>query len=215
MRLSAIAWICLIAVLLTACQSGSAVRSDSLSSLAPASYEAQHDRVSDVAWRLTVALADICSCHSAADAQRPAPDLCGYPIRVANQAELHASTNGQRVRITTGMLKFFESDDELAFVLAHELSHILLGHAGAFDGQSPKATEAEADRLGILIVSAADFDVDRAAMFPQRLAKSYPSMSDRNGAYPNPAERTAMIRTALRGDAGPLARVGLHGNCTE
>jgi len=42
--------------------------------------------------------------------------------------ELNAFADGGNVYVTTGMIKFTESDDELAFAVAHEMAHNILGH---------------------------------------------------------------------------------------
>lgn len=213
MRTSAIALCCVIAALCTACISNSTARPGSHASPTFTSLSSERDRLSHVASRITVALADVCECRTASDSPSTTPRLCGYPITVENMTELHASTNGHRIRITSGMLQFFASDDELAFVLAHELSHILLGHAGAFSGLSPMAAEMDADKLGIRIVSHADFDTEIAAKFPERLARSYPKMNSRSGTYPLPTKRAAMIAAALREDSGQQVHAALRGEC--
>jgi Peptidase family M48 len=214
MRATAIALCCVFAAFCTACISDSTDQSDSHPSTNLASLGSERDRLAEVAARIALALADVCQCRTEPGSPSTAPRLCGYPIKIENTTELHASTNGHRIRITSGMLEFFASDDELAFVLAHELSHILLGHAGAFNGLSPAAAEMEADRLGIRIVSHADFDAEIAAKFPVRLAQSYPEMNRLGGAYPRPAARSAMIGAALREDSGQPIRVKPRDECT-
>ena len=199
----------------SACASDSAIQPDSLSSTNKAQLGSEPNRLGDVASRINVALADVCECQIASDMGSTTLELCGYPIKVENTAELHASTNGKRIRITSGMLRFFANDDELAFVLAHELSHILLDHAGAFDGNSPKEAEIEADRLGIQIVSKTDFDTQIAAKFPERLAQFYPGINSRNSTYKLPSKRTAMISSALREDSGPKAHANLPSECNK
>ena len=198
-----------------ACASDPAVRPVSLPATNKAELSAGPDRVAHVASRLALALADVCDCGSAQHVESTSLRLCGYAIKIENKSELQASTNGQRIRITSGMLRFFAHIDELAFVLAHELSHILLGHAGAFDGPSPRVAEFEADRLGIQIVSKANFNTEIAAEFPERLAQFYPSINSRYGAYQMPAQRTAMIGSALREDSGPQGLADLRGECAK
>lgn len=215
MRLSAIAGCFLVAVCLSACASGSADWPGSPAAGPSASNAGARVHLAAVASRITGALADVCQCRAGRDRNGATPELCGYPLQVEHLSELYASTNGQRVKITSGMLGFFESDDELAFVLAHELSHILLGHAGAFSGPSQQSAEVEADRLGIRIVAAAHFDPEIAAEFPERLARSYPAVSRQTGTYPIATSRGAMIRSALRSDAGSLAKLGLRGTCAD
>jgi hypothetical protein len=198
-----------------ACASDPAVRPVSLPATNKAELSAGPDRVAHVASRLALALADVCDCRSAQHVESTSLRLCGYPIKIENRSELYASTNGKRISLTRGMLRFFARDDELAFVLAHELSHILLGHVGAFNGISSTATEAEADKLGIHIVSDAHFDTKIAAEFPERLAQFYPSINGRYGAHQMSAQRTAMIGSALREDSGPRVYANLRGECAK
>lgn len=181
----------------TACASEPAPRPASPHAAALAESEAGPDRLSRVTARLAPALAEVCDCRGRPETEPQGLRLCGTPIKIEPMAALQASTNGQRIRITTGMLRFLERDDELAFVLAHELSHVLLGHAGAFAGRSPRTAEAEADSLGIQLVSAAGFDTEVAARLPERLAQSYPQTNRRSTAYGLPTERRAAITTAL------------------
>ena len=199
----------------TACASESAVRPVSLPASNQADQGAMPDRLADVASRITFALPDVCDCRKARHEESTSLRLCGYAIKIENRPELYASTNGKRISLTRGMLRFFAHDDEFAFVLAHELSHILLGHAGAFDGLAPRVAEVEADRLGIQIVSKANFNTEIAAKFPERLAQFYPSMNSRYGAYQMPAQRTAMIGSALKEDSGPQSFADLPGECAN
>ena len=212
-RRTAMAGCWLVIAFCTACAAGSDVRPELRPDTHWASASAGPDRLAAIAARLDLALADVCDCRGQPVAGRAALELCGYPIKIETREELQASTNGRRIRITTGMLRFFAHEDELAFVLAHELSHILLGHAGAFNGLSPRTVEAEADRLGIQIVSKADFDTAIAAEFPERLARSYPGTNSRSGAYGSPTERRTMISAALREETGQQGSAGLPGAC--
>ena len=170
------------------------------------------DRVAEVAARLAPSLAGLCACDDAGVAEGAELMLCGYPIRIQQTPALHASTNGVRIRIASGMLRFFTSDDELAFVLAHELSHILLGHTdGAFHGLAGTSSEAEADKLAARIVWAAGFDADLAAGFPVKLARQNPGIDWANRGYPLPAERAATIRSAPQTGFGREDRAPLDG----
>jgi Zn-dependent protease with chaperone function len=165
-----------------------------------------------VAARLAPVLATVCDCRDAPDS---AVGLCGTAIKIETMAELQASTNGRRIRITTGMLQFLRTDDELAFVLAHEVSHVLLGHTGAFDESAPRSAEAEADRLGIQLVSKAGFDTEIAARLPERLAQANPRMNGRPSAYGPPAERAARIGAALAEGSGRPLYADLRGKCAS
>lgn len=51
-------------------------------------------------------------------------------LRVEQSSVLNAATNGQDIVITSGLLKQLKTNDECAFILSHELSHIILNHIG-------------------------------------------------------------------------------------
>lgn len=213
MRKTAVAMCWAVVAFCSACASNSAIQTHAPSSADKARLGSGANGLGGVASRINLALADVCDCQFASGTGIARPELCGHPITVETAAELHASTNGKRIRITSGMLQFFASDDELAFVLAHELSHILLGHAGAFDGISPKQAEIEADRLGIRIISMTAFDTEIAARFPKRLAQAYPGINSPNGTYQLSTTRTAMISSALMEGSGLKLHAKLASGC--
>ena len=126
-----------------------------------------------------------------------APELCGYPVKLSGGNAFRASTNGKRIKISKGALRFVLNDDELAFVLAHELSHILFGHDGAMRGNSKKEAELEADRLGIYIVARAGYSTEAAARLLPRLSETLPSLNEPHAAYHTPAARTTAMRQAI------------------
>jgi len=97
-----------------------------------------------------------------------------------------ASADGDIVGITVPMLSFMVDDDELAAILAHELSHNLLEHrrrlneAGIQRGLMQQlgrnarltlATEIEADRLSIWLMANAGYDPEGAVRFWTRYGK--------------------------------------------
>jgi predicted Zn-dependent protease len=49
-------------------------------------------------------------------------------IKIENSNVLNAATDGENLIITSGLLSKLNTDDERAFVISHELSHILLQH---------------------------------------------------------------------------------------
>jgi predicted Zn-dependent protease len=63
------------------------------------------------------------------DGDRPAP-LAGFHFTVVDSQEINAfATPGGFVFITTAALKTARNEDELACVLAHEVAHVVRGHA--------------------------------------------------------------------------------------
>ena len=70
------------------------------------------------------------------------------------------------------MMRFVESDDELAVVIGHELAHRILGGGHA---SYPKK-EVRADEIGLYLVARAGFDEAVAPTFWERFALEKPSM---------------------------------------
>lgn len=124
---------------------------------------------------------------------------CNYPIKLLDGDALNAFADGSAVYINSGMLRFVDSDDELALVIGHELAHNLLGHRekktanallgavidvailastgidsqGVFANAGASAFsqefEAEADYAGLYLARAGGFDITQAANFWRRM----------------------------------------------
>lgn len=54
--------------------------------------------------------------------------ICDYPIGIDPSSVINAQTDGQVIVVTHGIMRFTETDDELALVIAHELGHNTMGH---------------------------------------------------------------------------------------
>lgn len=67
------------------------------------------------------------------------PAALGASVRIQPGNSLNASTDGQNLVVTQPLLDRLKTDDERAFVLSHELSHIVLQHIG----------KTQARRLGL------------------------------------------------------------------
>lgn len=60
-----------------------------------------------------------------------AVEVCDYPISLLTTNEVNAYADGSAVFVTTGMMRFVETDLELQTVLSHELAHNIEGHSGS------------------------------------------------------------------------------------
>jgi hypothetical protein len=135
----------------------------------------------------------------------PFVTVAAYPVELAANDEINAFADGEKVYIATGMLRFAETEEELAVVVGHELAHNCLGHTGkktgnwllgslvdaavlagtgvdtgnlfgAVAGNSfSKEFEAEADYMGLYLVQRAGYDITSAPQFWRRMAAEYPS----------------------------------------
>src|SRR6266446_9840759 len=65
------------------------------------------------------------------EALKITPDrVCDYQAGISNDNEINAFADGSRVVATKGLMNFVKSDEELALVLSHEISHNVLDHIG-------------------------------------------------------------------------------------
>ena len=102
------------------------------------------------------------------------PPICATEFWVDPKAKTDAGADGDRVRVTSGLLDFVADDDELAAVIAHELAHNLLGHPEKLSairkGKSKaiRETENEADLLSVWLMANAGYDPKASVRFWQR-----------------------------------------------
>ena len=135
-----------------------------------------------------------------------------------NQGLVNAfAAPGNFVFISTGMLKFVKNEDELAFVLAHEIAHIELDHGlnaikskqgadlfkdaagdvvagmgGLFDAMENGFSadlEGEADRRGAELVALAGYDPKAGVAVIERLEK----LQGRKHGTGYPADRRSAV----------------------
>lgn len=61
---------------------------------------------------------------------------CPYSPNLQDKPDINAFADGERVIFTTGMMRFIQSDDELALVMGHEFAHNFRGHIDAKRGNA-------------------------------------------------------------------------------
>ena len=76
-----------------------------------------------------------------------------YTFRIVNDPVINAySTAGGYVYINTGLLDVLESEDELAFIISHEIAHACKNHSYKF-ALANRRSEIAGDILGMLLGS--------------------------------------------------------------
>jgi hypothetical protein len=138
---------------------------------------------------------------------------CPTRVRLARSDQVNAFANDGYVIMTVAMLNFTRNDDELALVIAHELAHNILGHperlrqqkvpTGGFfrsfgkNASRVRATEEEADRLGIKLLWAAGYDVGAAIPFWRRLHATFDKGPQLFRTHPDISSRERLIHETL------------------
>lgn len=112
---------------------------------------------------------------------------------------VNAWADGTYVAVTSKMIDFAQTDEELAFVIAHEMAHNILRHGEKLKGRSMllaslgvgskkiKGAEIEADILGTKILASAGYSTNGALALLNRsrpmqamsLSLTHPSISKR------------------------------------
>ncbi|MDP5008680.1 MAG: M48 family metalloprotease [Glaciimonas sp.] len=157
----------------------------------------------------------------------PLTNACAFGIELGNTNNVNTYADGRRVLVTSGMMKFIQSDDELALVIAREMAHNTLTHpakqrmtatlSGIIDnlirirpdtdslagaaGVRPysQSFDVAADKLALYMVARAGYGVNNAATFWQRLSTQYP-VSVPNGhtaIHPATAARLMAIQNTI------------------
>src|SRR6185503_5706086 len=122
---------------------------------------------------------------------------------------VNALSDGSNIVVTTGLLEFVRSPDQLAWVIAHEVGHHVLGHAdnarlqimlnrflGSTVGETPHAiqridSERQADLFAADLVTRAGFDLREGRKFLDwvRVLQAPPDENNLNQSHPPTQER--------------------------
>lgn len=102
---------------------------------------------------------------------------CPSRVHLARSAQRNAFADGRHVFLTTGMLALLRNEDELAFLIAHEMAHNVLGHATVMRNsrvsrRETRALETAADRLGGEMMLDAGYDPVTGAALLTRIGGS-------------------------------------------
>lgn len=153
---------------------------------------------------------------------------CNHPVTVTADSAVNAFADGRRILVTSGMVRFTESDEELALVIAHELAHNVMGHIEKRMGNSliglligavvsaasgvdvtrlgadlgalvySKEFEAEADYVGLYYAARAGYPVDHAAHFWRRMAVEHPKAIGHGVTHPDTASRFVALEATAK-----------------
>lgn len=111
-----------------------------------------------------------------------------------NALSLSSDAQNAYIYVTNGMLNFIRNDDELAFILAHEMAHITLKTPLKKTNKQRVKLELKADLLGAKYMTLAGFDKKFAIAFIKRLNDIQKNQtSDNAHIYPSNQQRLAQL----------------------
>jgi beta-barrel assembly-enhancing protease len=120
---------------------------------------------------------------------RPA---CNYSLQVLDTPLINGISDGRQIGVTRGAMQFFRWDDELAWIVAHEIAHNVLSHnqneklrvmlrafllvwgeAADFVDALPSkpSLETQADYVGAYLMARAGYDLKAVRWVWERLAR--------------------------------------------
>lgn len=122
--------------------------------------------------------------------------ICDYPAAVFFSEKTNGHTDGEQIIITSELMKTVADDVNLALIIAHEMAHAISGHQ-----RKEKALELKADRMALILMSRAGYNIDKAisywrdAVHPheeyQETSKTHPTIIQR---YKNFTQEQARIK---------------------
>jgi beta-barrel assembly-enhancing protease len=130
---------------------------------------------------------------------------CNFSGFVKLSKEMNAANKSSNIWVNSGLLENTLDDNEVAFVIAHEAAHSILGHAGPENEKKLKnpefrrSAEIEADRLGVQLMANAGYDPYAAARYHARWARTGRGFFQKltggfNGPYLSPKERIGFLQ---------------------
>lgn len=114
-------------------------------------------------------------------------EICANKVGLTPSPIKNAHTNGQTIYVTTAMVDAL-SDDELAFIIAHELAHSVAGHN--IEGGSYPSAELEADRIALFLMARAGFHIRAADSALQKLGVAKQRETD---SHPSGLQRQRIL----------------------
>ena len=105
-------------------------------------------------------------------------EICDIEVGLTVSTATAAWARGNKVTVSDALLRFAASDDELAFTISHEVSHIILDHSASSFGRRSASLEREADHVGIYLMARAGYDAPRGIILLERLAEAFPWWDD-------------------------------------
>ncbi len=133
---------------------------------------------------------------------------CDADIILTREQDAEGFASNSSIVIGVGLEQLLEDDNELAFVIAHELAHIILGHTApekkkALEkNQQHSIMEQQADTLGIRLMVNAGYNPEAAVSAIRKLDEAnrgpVAKWLDLHGAYLPTEQRIQFVRKVFK-----------------
>lgn len=143
------------------------------------------------------------------------PDIiCAYDMKLKMTPTINAYATGKSIIVTSGMINFVESDEELALIIGHELAHNELSHVrkiisnlvlSGFATRYTRPFESEADYVGMYYMVRAGYNIDGVENIWRRLGTLSPrgiAHAKTHPQYPNRYLRLSATRKEIEAKIG-------------
>lgn len=127
---------------------------------------------------------------------------CTASVFLIDRKTVNATTFGSRIEVHSALEALLGDEAELAFIISHELAHVILEHTGPGKEAQVKnhvvrqRIEVEADTLGVLLMARAGYEPAAAALANAHMARTNGPLTrllGLHGAYMSTAERNAFL----------------------
>ncbi len=116
---------------------------------------------------------------------------CDYPTRVFYSQAINGHTDGREVYITSELMRVVPDDVNLALIVAHEMAHAMAGH---IEENPTRELELEADRMALVLMDRAGYDIEAAISYWADAAHPHRKLQDNSESHPAITERYENFR---------------------
>ena len=141
-------------------------------------------------------------------------EICDYNVKLTMRSTINAYATGKSIVMTSGMMNFTQSDDELALIVAHELAHNTMAHVrkivgnmivSGFATRYTRPFESEADYVGLYYLVRAGYTPEGTEKLWQRMALVGPRSVGRAKTHPTHPDRYLRLAAAREEISGKQA----------
>ena len=116
---------------------------------------------------------------------------CDYQTTVFYSQDINGHTDGREVYVTSELMRNVPDDVNLALIVAHEMAHAIAGH---INKTPTRDLELEADRMALVLMERAEYDIDAAITYWADAAHPHRSLQDASDSHPTIIERYENFR---------------------